>query len=67
MVNLAALRVALAENNLTQWKLATKLGYRPSTFSDYVRGARPVPRVLIRRIERALRLPPGALALEQRP
>jgi len=62
MVNTDALRLALVEQRTTQWRLAKKLGYQPSTFSDYVRGARRAPPDLAAQIERALKLPGGSLA-----
>jgi DNA-binding transcriptional regulator YdaS (Cro superfamily) len=62
MVNVNALRIALVQNGMPQWRLAKKLGYEPSTFSDYVRGARRSPPDLTARIERALKLPGGSLA-----
>lgn len=55
------LKGALAQNGIAQWKLAKQLGYQPSTFSDYVRGARTAPPDLTNRIERSLKLPPGSL------
>jgi len=55
------LRVELARSGMAQWRLARWLGLRPSTFSDWVRGARPSPCDLQQRVERALELETGAL------
>ena len=46
---------------MPQWRLALRLGLRPSTLSDYLRGARPAPEDLGGRIERALNLGAGTL------
>jgi transcriptional regulator with XRE-family HTH domain len=61
MVDTSKLRGLLAERRLPQWRLAKRLGYAPSTLSDYLRGARPAPPDLVKQIEQELRLPPGAL------
>lgn len=61
MLNYPQLRAELALRGLAQWRLAKKIGYPPSTFSDYVRGARPAPADLVSRIERVLGLRPKSL------
>jgi DNA-binding transcriptional regulator YdaS (Cro superfamily) len=66
-IDQSALRVELARRQLAQWRLALKLGLRPSTLSDYLRGARPAPPELAERIERALRLEQGSLTIEKSP
>lgn len=61
-VDAAKLKGRLAERGLTQWRFAKRLGYKPSTFSDYVRGAREAPPDFAARVESGLKLDPGALA-----
>jgi transcriptional regulator with XRE-family HTH domain len=62
MINRSKLKGLLAERGLSQWQLAIHLGVRPSSMSDYVRGARPPPAKLAAQIERALNLAPGTLS-----
>lgn len=59
---LAQLRAHLALKEMTQQDLARKLGHPVSTLSTWLRGVAPAPVDLIRRIERALKLPAGALS-----
>ncbi len=54
-IDLVKLRQILVGLNLAQWQLAKELGLPPSTFSDYLRGARPAPPNLQRRIEKVLK------------
>ena len=61
MIDQKKLNAVLAGQGIAQWQLAKRLHRPPSTLSDYLRGARPVPRTLVQEIERALKLPPGAL------
>jgi DNA-binding transcriptional regulator YdaS (Cro superfamily) len=61
MIDQKKLNAVLAGLGLAQWQLAKRLRRPPSTLSDYVRGVRPVPPKLVQEIERALKLPPGAL------
>ncbi len=65
MLNHLQLKAELARRGLSQWRLAKKIGYPASTFSDYVRGARPAPADLVNRIERALQLPTGSLLIPE--
>lgn len=60
-MNHLKLKAVLAERQLTQWRLATDLKIHPSTFSEYLRGARRPPANLARRIERELKLAPGSI------
>jgi transcriptional regulator with XRE-family HTH domain len=55
------LKVALAERQLTQGKLAQRLNIAPSTLSGWVNGLATPPTNWIRRVEQALGLPGGAL------
>jgi hypothetical protein len=59
----ARLRAYLALKGLTQLDLAKRLGHPVSTLSSWLRGVAPAPHDLVSRIERALKLPSGALAL----
>ena len=65
MINQSKLKGLLAERGLAQWQLAMKVGVKPSTFSDYLRGARPAPKSLESDVERALRLSPGTLTYKE--
>lgn len=58
---LARLRAHLALKRLTQLDLARRLGHPVSTLSSWLRGVAPPPGDLLTRIERALKLEPGAL------
>jgi len=60
-INTAKLRGLAAEQKLPLWKIAQRLGYPPSTFSDYVRGRLTAPPKLAERIERELNVPKGTL------
>ncbi len=60
-IDVGKLREKLVRRNLAQWQLAKELDLPPSTFSGYVRGARPAPPNLRRRIEKALGLKDGDL------
>lgn len=60
-MNVLKLKATLAGLAMREWQLAMKLGMRPSTFSAYLRGSRNAPPDLEKRIERELRLKPGAL------
>ncbi len=66
MLNHPQLRAELARRGLAQWRLAKQVGYPPSTFSDYVRGARPAPPDLAERIEDVLGLRPKSLRRSER-
>lgn len=61
---LARLRAHLALKGLTQLDLAKRLGHPVSTLSSWLRGVAPAPNHLLHRIERALKLPPGSLSLD---
>jgi predicted transcriptional regulator len=60
-MNVRKLKGVLAERGLAQWMLAKKVGYAPSTLSDYLRGARPAPPELVDQLEAALKLATGTL------
>lgn len=64
MVDRNVMRAALASKGLAQWQLAKKLGFEPSTFSDYVRGARPAPDGFTQRVARELGIDHKRLAVE---
>ncbi|MBK9516198.1 MAG: helix-turn-helix transcriptional regulator [Anaeromyxobacter sp.] len=55
----------MAERGLAQWQLAKKVGVKPSTLSDYLRGARPAPESLESEVEHALHLSPGTLTSKE--
>ncbi len=55
------LRAALARRDWPSWKLASRLGVSPSTFSAFVTGQRPSPPGFRRLCEAALQLTPGSL------
>lgn len=55
------LKIALAERQLTQGRLAQRLNIAPSTLSGWVNGFATPPNNWIRRLEQALGLPAGAL------
>ena len=55
------LRVALAERQLTQGRLAQRLNIAPSTLSGWVNGLATPPNNWVRLVEQALGLPGGAL------
>jgi transcriptional regulator with XRE-family HTH domain len=55
------LKVALAERQLTQGKLAQRLNIAPSTLSGWVNGFATPPRNWVGRVEQALGLPGGTL------
>ena len=59
---LARLRAHLAYRAMTQHDLARKLHRPTSTLSTWLRGVAPAPADLVNRIERALKLPAGALS-----
>jgi hypothetical protein len=61
MIDIQKFRAQLARRAMPQWRFALRLNLRPSTFSDYIRGRCPCPPNLESRIEKALRLEPGAL------
>jgi DNA-binding transcriptional regulator YdaS (Cro superfamily) len=65
MINRSKLKGLLAERGVSQWQLAIHLGVKPSSLSDYVRGARPPPYELASQIERALSVAPGTLTLNE--
>jgi ribosome-binding protein aMBF1 (putative translation factor) len=54
-------KVALAERQLSQGRLAQKMNIAPSTLSGWVNGLATPPRDWIARIEQTLGLPRGAL------
>ncbi len=60
-IDMSLLRGELARRALAQWRLAGLLGTKPSTLSDWLRGARPAPDDLRHRIESVLNLRRGAL------
>jgi len=60
-LNDVQLRVALARRGWPQWRLASRLGVSPSTFSGYRRGRTRPPARLLDRAEHLLGLAPGAL------
>lgn len=62
-IKLPDLRAELARRAWPYWRLAAALEIGPSALSNYVHGHRPMPRDLPSRIEAALQLPPGTLAL----
>lgn len=62
MLDRKALRVELARRSVAQWRVAESLQLPPSTFSDYVRGARPAPADFGARVEQVLGLEPGTLS-----
>ena len=56
-------RGELAQRALAQWRFAREvLGVPPSTFSEWMSGARPAPGDLRQRIEEGLKLSPGSLS-----
>ena len=56
-------RGELARRALVQWRFAREvLGVPPSTFSEWLSGARPAPRDLRERVEEGLKLAPGSLS-----
>jgi DNA-binding transcriptional regulator YdaS (Cro superfamily) len=62
MVNQRLFKMNLVRIGLPQWRFAKEeLGIPPSTLSEYLRGAKPMPEGLVARIERALKLAPGTL------
>ena len=63
VVDPARLRVALAKANITKRRLAQILDEPPSTLSTWLHGASPAPKDLAKRIELALGLKPGSLAV----
>lgn len=65
MIDKSKLKGLLAERGLAQWQLAMKVRVKPSTLSDYVRGARPAPVGLVGRMERALKVAPGTLTFQK--
>jgi hypothetical protein len=63
-LNLVALRIALLRRGLTQVDLAALVRLPPTTLSGYLLGRHPMPSDLTTRIEEALDLPSGVLALD---
>lgn len=57
------LRIELAKANLTKRRLAQIIGEPPSTLSTWLHGAAPAPEDLAERIEAALDLSRGSLAV----
>jgi transcriptional regulator with XRE-family HTH domain len=57
----AALAVELAKLGMTQSELALGAGWRPSTFSGWVRNIGTPPLDFVERIEEQLRIPRGSL------
>lgn len=49
-------RVALANAKLNQQELARKLKVPPTSLSDWLRGAHPVPTTVVRQLELVLKL-----------
>ena len=64
MVNKRVLKAALANEGMAQWQLAKKLGFEPTTFSDYLRGARPAPEGFAQRVARELGIDHKRLGFE---
>jgi transcriptional regulator with XRE-family HTH domain len=56
------LRLELVRKGWTQLDLANRLGHPVSTLGSWLRGVAPAPTDLLARIERALKLPAGALS-----
>ncbi len=59
--------VELARRGWTQRDLAARLRLPDTTLSDWIRGVRPGPADLSRRLELTLDLPPGMLSPNQEP
>lgn len=57
------LRVELAKKDVTKRRLAEKMSVPPSTLSTWLHGAAPAPADLAERIEAALNLKPGSVAV----
>jgi len=62
-LNIPELRAICARRRLTQLDVANKLGVPVSTYVSWLRGAAPPPPGLPARIELALGLPSGSLAV----
>jgi transcriptional regulator with XRE-family HTH domain len=58
---LTRVRIELLRRGWTQLDLAKQLRHPHSTLSSWLRGVAPAPSNLLSRIERALKLPAGAL------
>jgi len=65
MIDKLKLKGLLAVRGLAQWQLAMKVGVKPTTFSDYVRGARPAPAALAGQVERVLKVAAGTLTTKE--
>lgn len=57
------IRIELARKGWRQTDLAAKIGVRPTTLSSWLSGAYVGPPDLMKRLEAALGLPTGALAM----
>lgn len=58
---LTRVRIELLRRGMTQLDLAKHLRHPHSTLSSWLRGVAPAPSNLLARIERALKMPAGAL------
>lgn len=62
-LNVNELRIQLARQKTSRVAVARSLGVPPTTLGAWLRGDHPAPEGLSGRIERALALPDGALAV----